>query len=317
MGGIEYLMDSGEEGGINEPAYLTKVEAFTRWCNEQPEVSQVRSMLYTIKRLNMNMHGDDPAFYTIPESRELVAQYMLLYEMSLPFGQDINGLVTPDRSAMRFTVIQRRLSTKQLRNFEDRADRWLAENWKITAPPRGTGMGIMFAHISERNIKSMISSTSLALLLISIVLIFAFRSVKIGLFSLLPNIMPAVMTFGLWGLLAGYVNMAVSYIAAMSLGIVVDDTIHFLSKYLRARREMKLSPAKAIQYSFHTVGLALLTTSLVLSVGFSVLFFSGFEVNSVMGTLMAIAIIFALLTDCLFLPPLLLLIDRKEKPEDF
>jgi predicted RND superfamily exporter protein len=312
MGGIEYLLDSGEEGGINDPEFLRSVEAFTNWCSAQPEVSQVRSMLFTVKTLNMNMHGDDPAYYVIPDSRELVAQFMLLYEMSLPFGQDMNGSMTPDRSMMRFTVIQKRLTTKELRAFEDRAQQWLSENWTVTDVPRATGMGIMFAHISERNIKSMVNSTVLALLIISFILIFSFRSLKIGLFSLIPNLIPAAMTFGLWGLLSGYVNMAVSYIAAMSLGIVVDDTVHFLSKYLRAKREMGLSSHDAVQYSFHTVGQALLTTSLVLASGFLVLFFSGFEVNSVMGILMSIAIVFALAADLFLLPPLLLYLEGGE-----
>lgn len=312
MGGIEYLMDSGEPDGIHNPLYLKHVESFTNWCMAQPEVSQATSMLYTIKRLNMNMHGDDPAYRKIPENRELVAQYMLLYEMSLPFGQDMNGSVTPDRSAMRFTVLQKRLTTSELQGFERRADAWLAENWIITAPPKGTGMGIMFAHISERNIKSMIFSTSLALLLISGILIIAFRSVKIGLFSLIPNVIPVVMTFGLWGLFAGYINMAVSYIAAMSMGIVVDDTVHFLSKYMRAKNERNLSPKESVLYSFNTVGQALLTTSLVLSMGFMVLFFSGFEVNAVMGTLMAITIVFALITDFFLLPPLLLYLEGEK-----
>jgi predicted RND superfamily exporter protein len=311
--GIDYLMDSGEEGGVNEPAYLRKLEAFTNWCNEQPEVSQVSSLLLLIKRLNMNMHGDDPAFRVIPENRELVAQYLLLYEMSMAFGQDINATVTPDRSAMRYTVLMKRLTTAELRGFEARAAKWLAENWGAPQPPRATGIAIMFAHISERNIKSMINSTILALFTISFMLIVAFRSLKFGMLSLIPNVMPAIMTFGLWGLLAGYINMAVSFIASMSLGIVVDDTVHFLSKYLRARRELHLSPQEAVIYSFHTVGWGMLTTSVVLSFGFSVLFFSGFAVNSVMGILMAITIVFALIADYFVLSPLLSLIDKKEK----
>ncbi len=316
LGGIEYLLDSGEEGGINEPEFLRSVEAFTNWLTSQPEVSQVRSMLFTVKTLNMNMHGDDPAYYAIPENRELVAQFMLLYEMSLPFGQDMNGTMTSDRSIMRLTVVQKRLTTREITVFESRAAEWLAENWTVTEPPRATGMGIMFSHISERNIKSMIRSTGLAIFIISFILIFSFRSVKLGIFSLVPNLTPAIMTFGFWGLIAGYVNMAVSYIAAMSLGIVVDDTVHFLSKYLRAKRELNLSPSEAIQYSFRTVGQALLTTSLVLSTGFMVLFFSGFEVNSSMGVLMSIAIIFALIADFFLLPPLLLYFEEGTAKED-
>lgn len=310
LSSIKYLLDSGEEGGINSPEFLAKVEKFSNWYLAQPEVVKVSSILSTIKRLNKNMHGDDPSYYRLPEKRELVAQYLLLYEMSLPFGHDLQDSMTADRSALSLSVHTTRISTLQFRQLEKRAANWLSHNFPAQLQPQATGMVSMFAHISERNIKGMLSSTFIALILISLVLIFAFRSLKFGLFSLLPNLIPAIMTFGLWGLLVGYVNMAVSYIAAMSLGIVVDDTIHFISKYLRARREMELNPQEAVRATFHTVGMALLTTSLILSTGFSVLFFSGFEVNAVMGILMAIAIVFALLADFLFLPVLLMKIDN-------
>jgi len=310
LSSIKYLMDSGEEGGINDPEFLGKIEAFSNWYLSQPEVVKVASILHTIKRLNKNMHGDDPAYYCIPQDRELVAQYLLLYEMSLPFGHDLQDSMTTDRSALSLAVHTSRISTLAFRQLEERAARWLAENSPGLQPP-ATGMVSMFAHISERNIKGMLKSTVLALALISVVLIVAVRSLKFGVFSLIPNIIPAIMTFGLWGLMVGNVNMAVSYIAAMSLGIVVDDTVHFLSKYLRARREMGLSPEAAIQYTFQTVGMALLTTSIILSAGFTVLFFSGFAVNAVMGILMAIAICFALIADFFFLPVLLLRIDKQ------
>ena len=312
LSSIKYLFDSGEEGGINSPEFLAGVEKFSNWYLSQPEVVKVASIVHTIKRLNKNMHGDDPAFYCLPQNRELVAQYLLLYEMSLPFGHDLQDSMTPDRSALSLTVYTRRISTSKFRQLEERAAQWLAQNSPPSIQPAATGMVSMFAHISERNIKGMMKSTGLALALITLILIFAVHSFKFGLFSLIPNLMPAIMTFGLWGLLVGYVNMAVSYIAAMSLGIVVDDTIHFLSKYLRARRELRLSPKKAVSYTFHTVGMALFTTSVILSSGFVVLFFSGFEVNAVMGVLMAIAIAFALLADFFCLPVLLLLIDKEQ-----
>ncbi len=306
---IRYLMDSGEEGGINDPKFLTTVDNFSNWCLEQPEVVKVSSFVHTIKRLNKNMHGDDPAYYKIPESRELTAQYLLLYEMSLPFGQDMDNVITPDRTAISLSILVKRISTLELTNLEKRAAAWLAQN----APPQmqapATGITSMFAHISERNIKSMLKSTSIALVLISIILIFAFRSLKFGIFSIIPNIIPAIMTLGLWGLLVGNINMAVSFIAAMSLGIVVDDTVHFLSKYLHARRDLSFSPAQAIKFAFQTVGVALITTSIILSSGFLVLFLSGFELNATMGILMAISIMFALIADLFFLPLLILKID--------
>ena len=310
---VKYLMASGEEGGINEPEFLQTVDNFSNWCLEQPEVVKVSSYVHTIKRLNKNMHGDDQSFYRIPEERNLAAQYLLLYEMSLPFGQNLDNVLTPDRSALSVEVLVTRLSTLEFTNFEEKAAIWLATN----APPNmrapATGVTSMFAHISERNIKSMLTSTTIALFAISLTLIFAFRSLKFGLFSLIPNLIPAVMTLGMWGLLVGNVNMAVSFIAAMSLGVVVDDTVHFLSKYLHARRSLNKSPTEAIRFAFHTVGMALVTTSLILAAGFFVLYFSGFELNSTMGILMSVSIMFALIADVFFLPLLVLFIDQDDK----
>jgi hypothetical protein len=168
----------------------------------------------------------------------------------------------------------------------------------------------MFAHIGQRNIRSMLTGTSVALVLISIILIFALRSLKIGLVSLIPNLAPAAMGFGLWGLLVGEVGLGLSVVAGMTLGIVVDDTVHFLSKYLRARRERHLDSPDAVRYAFSTVGTALLVTTLVLIAGFMVLTQSPFKLNSDMGLLTAITIAFALLADFLFLPPLLMKVDK-------
>lgn len=109
------------------------------------------------------------------------------------------------------------------------------------------------------------------------------------------------------GFVVGQVGVAVSVIGVLSLGLVVDDTIHFLSKYLRAKRELGKNSAEAVQYAFRTVGRALFSTSVILASGFLVLSLSGFKINAWMGLLTAIAICFALMADFLFLPPLLLL----------
>jgi predicted RND superfamily exporter protein len=168
----------------------------------------------------------------------------------------------------------------------------------------------MFAYIGQRNIRSMLLGTSVALVLISLVLIVALRSFKIGVVSLIPNLAPAAMGFGLWGLVSGQVGLGLSVVAGMTLGIVVDDSVHFLSKYLRARRERGLDAPDAVRYAFHTVGTALLVTTLVLIAGFLVLTQSGFKVNADMGLLTAVTIALALVADFLFLPPLLMKVDR-------
>jgi len=164
----------------------------------------------------------------------------------------------------------------------------------------------MFSHIGQRNIRSMLIGTAIALIIISFIITFALRSIKLGLISMVTNIFPALVAFGLWGVFVGQIGMSLAVVASMTLGIVVDDTVHFLSKYLRAIREKGYTSVEAIRYSFSHVGVALWVTTLILVVGFLVLFQSDFAINSDMGILTAITIAIALAVDFLFLPPLLI-----------
>jgi predicted RND superfamily exporter protein len=307
---IEYSLNAGEPGGIHNPEYLAKVDEFAQWFRKQPKVTFVSTITDTIKTLNRNMHGDDPAYYTIPESRELAAQYLLLYELSLPFGQDLNNRINVDKSATHLIVFLKNTTARDQRTMDARAREWLKKN----APPYmftyGSGLSIIWAHISKRNIESMLGATFGALVLISAILIMALRSFRMGFISLLPNLAPAFMAFGIWGILVGQIGLALSVVASLTIGIVVDDTIHFLSKYLRARRENNMDPAQAVRYAFNTVGTAMWITSVALVAGFSVLTVSGYNVNAQMGLLSAITISLALLLDFLFLPVLLLILDH-------
>lgn len=309
---ISYSLEAGGSGAISEPAYLNKLEEFAEWYRRQPEVMHVSSLSDTMKRLNRNLHGDDPAWYRIPQSRELAAQYLLLYEMSLPYGLDLNNQINVDKSASKLDVSIKSISSNGTIALEERARQWLREHAPDTMQAHGASPSIMFSHIGVRNIHSMLIGTTVALVLISLILVVALRSLRIGLISLVPNLVPAGMAFGLWGLLVGQVGLALSVVAGMTLGIVVDDTVHFLSKYLRARREEGMSSEDAVRYAFHTVGTALWTTSVVLVAGFLVLTYSPFELNSGMGLLTAITIGLALLADFLLLPTLLMTLDKKE-----
>ncbi len=308
----DYSLPAGESGGISNPAFLREVAAFAKWWRQQPETMHVNSFTDTMKRLNKNMHGDDPAWYRLPDRRDLAAQYLLLYEMSLPYGLDLNNQISVDKSETRLTVSLKTLSSNEVLALDKRAQQWLAKNTHIIRHTLGSGPTLMFAHIGQRNIISMLVGTTVALIMISMILIFALRSFKIGLVSMLPNLVPAAMGFGLWGLLVGEVGLALSIVTGMTLGIVVDDTVHFLSKYLRARRESGLSSEDAVRYAFSHVGRALITTSLVLVVGFIVLAFSSFKLNAGMGMLTAIVIVFALMADLFLLPPLLMKLEGKK-----
>lgn len=305
-----YSMPSGEDQGVTRPDYLQTLDDFAAWLREQDKVAHISVLSDTMKRLNKNMHGDDPAYYRIPESRELAAQYLLLYELSVPFGHDLNTQIDVAKSETRLVARLVDVSSADIRALAARGEAWLRENASAYAAP-ATGLSMVYAYLSERNVKSMMGGTFLALVLISFILLFALRSLPIGLMSLVPNLVPAGMAFGLWGYLYGEVNLAVSVVGAMTLGIVVDDTVHFLSKYLRARRELGMDPVAAVRHTIETVGAALVLTSVALVLGFSVLAGSGFAVSSQMGMLSAVTISIALIADLVFLPPLLLLLERK------
>jgi len=303
---VEYSLPAPGEGMVSDPQFLQHVEDFANWYRSQPNVMHVNSITDIMKRLNKNLHGDDPAWYRLPDTRELSAQYLLLYEFSLPFGLDLNNQINVKKSATRMTVTLQTMSTEDLLAMERRAQAWLAENTPDYFRAAGTSPTIMFSNIGHRNIRSMLQGTTLALVLISAVLVVALRSLRIGALSIVPNLVPIAMAFGLWGLLVGQVGLALSVVSGMTLGIVVDDTVHFLSKYLRAQREQGLNAEDAVRYAFSTVGTALWVTSLVLVLGFGILAFSRFELNAGMGLLTAITIALALLADFLFLPTLLM-----------
>lgn len=307
---IEYSVGANGTMGIADPEYLKTLDRFIQWNRQQQFVHHASSITDTLKRLNMNMHGDDPRYYCLPDDPELSAQYLLLYEMSLPYGQDLNNQINVEKSAVRLTVITEDVDSTTLNQMRHAGEQWLREN----APPymhaTGTGMTAMFASLAESTIRSMFISTPLALVFVSITMVLAFRTVKLGLVSVIPNFAPILMAFGLWALLVGQVNFGIAAVASQSIGIVVDDTIHFMSKYLRARRELAYDPENAVRYAFASVGRAMWSTSLILVCGFAVLTFSAFKFNSYMGLLTALAITFALITEVFFLPPLLLWADR-------
>ncbi|EJE4170170.1 MMPL family transporter [Vibrio parahaemolyticus] len=318
MTNISIAIKTNESQGIAAPDFLNTIGEFSSWLRDQPETDHVATLADVYKRLNKNMHGDDEAYYLIPQERELAAQYLLLYEMSLPYGLDLNNQINVDKSSIKMVLTVANLGSVELVDLENRIYQWFAEHapqYQVVA----SSPSLMFAHIGETNMASMLSTLPITLVLISALLIFALRSVRLGLISLMPNIAPAVIGFGLWALISGEINLGLSVVVTLTLGIVVDDAVHFLSKYQRARREGQTAE-QAVRYAFHTVGRALWITTVVLVAGFSVLAMSSFRLNADMGQLSAIVIFIALVVDFLFLPTLLMLFDKKaylqESPSD-
>ena len=303
----EYSLDSGREGGITDVGYLHQVDAFAEWYRAQPEVAHVFAITDIMKRLNKNLHGDDPDFHVLPSDSDLAAQYLLLYEFSLPVGRDLNNLIDVERSATRVTVVLRSLSTKEKIALDNRAQAWFRQN----APgleTGATGVAVVGASSIQRNIEGMLLGTAVAMAIVSLLLLFVFRSVRLGLISLIPNFVPAAMAMGLWGYAVGEVGVAASVVTAIAFGIIVDDTIHFMTKYVGARKN-GLLPSESVQSAFRSVGRALLVTTVVFGLGFMVFGASGMTTNQALGLLVGMTVIIALLADFLFLPPLLMALD--------
>jgi hypothetical protein len=233
-----------------------------------------------------------------------------LYELSLPRGRTLEDLLDAPRTASRVIAALHPVSSRTLLAFEARARAWLAAQ-APAYPVLIGGSPLMFAHLGMRNIHMMLAGTVLVLAAISVLLVAALRSLRLGLVSLVPNLAPAAMAFGLWGVLVGEVGMALSVVACMTLGIVVDDTVHLLSAYRRARGAGHAPPA-AVRSALQSAGPAVVLTSVVLVLGFAVLLDSAFVPNAAMALLTMLTLGCALLADLTLLPALLLCLARDE-----
>lgn len=307
---IQYRIDGKGPGTINDPEYLNQLDQLVTWIEAQPGVTNVDSIVPSLRRVHRLLNTGSEDDSRLPESRERAAQNLLLYEMSLPFGLGTDEYLNIDRSAARIGVFVHKTDSRTLLALDETIRDWAAGNTPVLSLSEGTGLDMVFAHISDRNMISLLQGTAIALVLISLLLAPVVRSWRIGAVSLVPNLVPALVAYGIWGITVGYVDLGLSVVACMSLGLVVDDTIHFLSKYVLARRELGKSPEDAIRYAFGTVGTAMLVTTVVLAAGFAILVLSPFSPTWGMGGLLSLTIVAALVFDFLLLPPLLLLVDR-------
>ena len=308
---LSFSITCGEASCINEPQFLKMLDDFSHWLKTKPSVEHVSSYSNVIKRLNKSMNSDDQAFYQVPDQADLSAQYNLMYEMSLPYGLDLNNQLDLDKSSSKVHIMTNEITNAELIGLSEEAHEWLKTHYSEDVEP-GASVSLMFAHVGENNIKSMIIGGFFALVGITFTILIALKSFRYALVSLVPNCVPAFMAFGLWGLLVGQVNMAVASVFSISLGILVDDTVHFITKYRRGRLVKGLNPEQAIHYAFENVGVALIITTVVLALGFGVLGFSDFNLNAMVGSLVATTIVIALIFDFLMLPPILMLFDKNK-----
>ncbi|MEM9810296.1 MAG: MMPL family transporter [Pseudomonadota bacterium] len=306
---IEFDVRGRGEGAVTDPAFVAELEAFEAYLATLPRVTHVTSVAEILRRLHKHLHADDPdSAAELPRTGTAMAQYLLLYEMSLPFGQDLTDRVSTDKSSTRVSVVISDASNANILALSKAGNTWLDARRGEAIGGHATGLAVMYSELTVMNVQSMIGGTLAALLLISLVLVAAFRSLPYGIVSLLPNLLPGALAFGVWGILVGEVGLASSVVGAVTLGIIVDDTIHMIWRY-QAARKGGLDPCAALQDMFRHAGTPILVSSIVLTLGFLTMATSGFLITATLGQLSAIIITAALVFDWFLLAPLLVLLD--------
>lgn len=301
---LEYSVETGTPAGVNDPAFLRSVDAFVAWLESQPEVTFAGAYSKVVKRLNETMHNDEKAWYVIPQTREEAAQLMLLYELSLPFGLDLNNQINFDRSAVRVTVKVKDIRAEELLRLHERIEQQAQAQLKEYGFKAGS-LSLMFAHYGLANIASMLWGSISVLLVVSLILVFAFKSLRTGFISLVPNLFPALIIFGLWGYFVGHVNVSAAIIFSITLGIIVDDTIHITAHFMD-QLKAGTDVVSALERTMIQVGPSVISTSAILAAGFSVFVVSDFMVTVYTGVMVSGTIIAALLFDVMVLPALLM-----------
>lgn len=306
---LGFSFESGQGNSVFDPAFLGAVDKFEIWLSDQPEVVATSALPALLKDLNQSMSGDDPTAYDLAPTQPGNAQLLMFYELSLPVGLDMNGLMDVDRTQTLLSATVRANTSEDVRALAARAESWLVQNTPEIAT-RAAGLTIAFARISKRNNTQMLYGFLTALCLISLTLMITLRSLRYGLVSLVPNLIPALLGFGFWGLAVGEVNLGSTVVTTMTFGIVVDDTVHFLMHFMRSKRRSRSTP-EALEDTFEFVGSSIAVSSIAMVVGFAIMSASGFAINQHIGLLTAIVIVFALICDLLLLPALLKLLQDK------
>ena len=311
---IEYVIDSAIENGVYNPEFLKQVDNFVGWLQQQENVSAVVSYTRILKRINQLMHNNEAQWHTIPESKELASQYSLLYS----FSADSQDLVNDNKSALHLTVMLDHMDDVSFIALEQKAEQWFRSQYPETRF-QNSGFYSLFANVGKQTVISMRKGLVVTLILITLVMIISLRSIKYGLISLIPNLVPPLIIFGAWGLLYGQLGQHVAAAFAISLGVIIDDTTHILVKYLQAR-EMGLDPEHAVNEALNNSSLALIMTTLIFGLGFLVNNLGEFLPSRDQGNVLCAIFFLALIFDLFVLPSLLILFDnfftdKKNKPE--
>ena len=306
------FLATNEEGQVSDPDFLEILDKFSVWLEEREQVNHVTSLANNMKNLNKSMHGDDPEWKKIPENADLSAQYLFFYEMSLPMGLDLNSSISQDRKSTKISATLKDMSANEFKEFNNEVLGYLQQNNLENMISEPSSFRVIFTYMVEAIVNSLLYGLFIGILLITLIIGLFFRSYLLPALSIFPNILPIGMGFGLWGLFVGDVGFMVAVGMGSTLGVIIDFTVHFLSKYELARKEFKKSVEESVIYSFETVGFALIIMTVVLALGFSVLNLVTFIPIQDFAKFSVICFIGGLIINFLFLPNLLMKFDKRK-----
>ncbi len=306
--GPEFIIDSGAKEGIKDPKFLAKVEKFKNWLDAQPVVNKTVDVIDIIKDINMNIMGGKQSEYRIPESNTRVAENLLFYSMGLPQGMDLNNRMTLKNDKIRMSVLWSVYDTRGWLKYIDIYEKKAREfGLEIST----TGKFYLFQRMMDYVVMTFLKSITMAMFLVALLMMILFRSVKIGLISLIPNVLPLIFGGAVMAIAGIDLNIGSALVFSVCLGIAVDDTIHFLSNYYRYKKE-GMEELQIMATIFTYTGSALVVTTAILASGFGVYILGDFVPNVNFGLLCAFVLTGALAIDMIFLPALLLWLNERK-----
>ncbi len=313
---FDVVIDTGKTDGLYNINFINALEEavqkFSAYESEDLSVGKVFSLATVLKETNRALHENLQTYYKLPESQELVAQELFLFQMS--GSDDLEELVDQQFSKTRFTMHVPYRDSSKYKKFVVDVEADLKKRFPdctITA----TGVNALFVEILNNVMTTMAKSYTIALVLISLLMIVMLGKLRMGLLSMVPNLVPIIMIVGLMGWMEIPLDFGTVLIGSITLGLVVDDTIHFLHTFSRYYDQYG-DPEKATLKTLQTVGRAMLVTSLVLIAGFLCDLFSELALNKNAGILIASTIFVALITDFLLAPAILSLVYKKHAGTD-
>lgn len=307
----EIVVDTGESSGIYAPEVIADVQRLTSYLRRDPLVANTLSITDILMEVG-EMIGNTSVLSDL--SREELAQYFFSFELALSKGQSATDFIDIDHSKLRLSILFVDSSMAEIREFDRRVRLWIDDETELTQSVRITGEGIPTAYLSSKSISELSVGILVSLVFSSFLLGAFYRMFRIAIAVLLAITVPILAGFGLWGYFVGSIGMAATLVIAVTIGVVIDDSIHLIYRFKDSLDSLDLSIRGAAAYSLHNTGVALVTTSVVLAGGFSVLMASGFRMNSTFGICTALVITLALLYNAFLMPRMLIWAQKKATP---